>query len=121
MEFVVTRLLLIQLILGLSTAAVVFFLTDLGLPGALAALYGAAITMIGSAFGAWRVCAATCQEGTVSALELFRGLLLRFLLVVALLGGGLVWLRLPPAPVIAGFILAYLGFLLVKTPAQPKA
>jgi len=121
MELVVKRLLFTQLILGLVAAAGIFLLTDFGLPGALAALYGAAITIIGSAFGAWRLYAATRTEGAVSALELFRGLILRFLLMAVLLGAGLVWLKLHPVAVVAGFSLAYLGYLLVKVPAPESS
>lgn len=117
MELVVKRLLLMQLVLGLVAAAGIFLLTDLGLPGALAALYGGAIAVVGSAFGAWRLYAATRAEGVVSAFELFRGLFLRFFLMAALLAAGLVWFQLHPMGVVAGFLLAYLGYFLVKAPA----
>ena len=116
MELVVKRLLLTQLVLGLVAAAGIFLLTDHGLPGALAALYGGAVAVIGSAFGAWRLYAATRTDGVVSAFELFRGLFLRFFLLAALLAAGLVWLELQPLGVVCGFLLAYLGYFIVKAP-----
>jgi len=119
-ELVVKRLLLIQLALCLVTAAAVLMLTDLGFPGALAALYGGTAAIIGTAFGAWRVRAATAATSAVSAVELFRGLILRMVVIIALLAAGLGWLKLHPAALISGFVVTYLGFLFIKVPrAEP--
>jgi F0F1-type ATP synthase assembly protein I len=120
MELVVKRLLLIQTALALAAAVGTFLLTDLGLPGALAALYGGATAVIGSAFGAWRLYAATRTNQLASAFELIRGLLLRFVLMAALLAAGLAWLKLSPGALVAGFLIGYLGYFLVRVPAPER-
>ncbi len=51
----------------------------------------------------------------VNTVELFKGIFLRFILVVALLALGMGWLKLSPAGILAGFIAAQLAYWFSKT------
>ena len=51
----------------------------------------------------------------VNTIELFKGIILRFILVVALLALGMGWLKLKPAGILIGFIAAQLAYWFSKT------
>ena len=53
------------------------------------------------------------RDPKAGMLILYVGAVLRFLLLIALLGVGLGLLKLSPQPMLAGFVLAQLGFLFV--------
>ena len=54
-------------------------------------------------------------EMGVNTVELFKGIVLRFILVVALLALGMGWLKLAPAGILVGFIAAQLAYWFSKT------
>ncbi|MCW8901304.1 MAG: ATP synthase subunit I [Gammaproteobacteria bacterium] len=81
-----------------------------------ATLYGGAIIIASTSFFGWRLRIATQTdynqpaENTVNSAELFKGIILRFVLVIVLLALGLGWFKLLPAGVLSGFIVAQLAF-----------
>lgn len=78
-----------------------------------ATLYGGAIIIASTSFFGWRLRIATQpadNEPTVNSVELFKGLFIRFVLVIVLLAVGLGWLKLLPAGILSGFIVAQLAF-----------
>lgn len=81
-----------------------------------ATLYGGAIIIASTSFFGWRLRIATqidsdkSAENTVNSVELFKGIFIRFVLVIVLLAVGLGWLKLLPAGVLSGFIVAQLAF-----------
>lgn len=78
-----------------------------------ATLYGGAIIIASTSFFGWRLRIATQtadNKPTVDSVELFKGIFLRFVLVIVLLALGLGWLKLTPVGVLSGFIVAQLAF-----------
>ena len=86
-----------------------------------ATLYGGAIIIASTSFFGWRLRIATQTdsdkpaENTVNSVELFKGIFIRFVLVIVLLALGLGWLKLLPAGVLSGFIVAQLAFWFSRT------
>lgn len=79
----------------------------------MATLYGGAVIIVSTIYFGWRLKIATetaDNAPTVNSVELFKGIFIRFLLVVVLLALGLGWLKLQPAGVLSGFIVAQLAF-----------
>jgi F0F1-type ATP synthase assembly protein I len=78
-----------------------------------ATLYGGAIIIASTSFFGWRLRIATQtadNRPTVNSVELFKGIFLRFVLVIVLLALGLGWFKLTPAGILSGFIVAQLAF-----------
>ncbi len=59
---------------------------------------------------------ATSSMGGVNALELYKGFALGYIVAIALLALGLGGLKLDPAAVIIGFVVAQLGHFFVRPP-----
>ena len=79
----------------------------------MATLYGGVITIASTAYFAWRLRIATETEDQASAVnsaELFKGIVLRFVLVIGMLALGLGVLKLNPAGILSGFFVAQLAF-----------
>lgn len=78
----------------------------------LATLYGGAIIIASTRYFGWRLRIATQTDNkpTVNSVELFKGIFIRFVMVIVLLALGLGWLKLLPAGVLSGFIVAQLAF-----------
>ena len=79
----------------------------------LATLYGGAIIIASTSYFGWRLKVATQpadNKPAVNTVELFKGIFIRFLMVIVLLALGLGWLKLEPAGVLSGFIVAQLAF-----------
>lgn len=79
----------------------------------LATLYGGAIIIASTSYFGWRLRIATQtadNKPTVNSVELFKGIFIRFVMVIVLLALGLGWLKLSPAGVLSGFIVAQLAF-----------
>ena len=82
----------------------------------LATLYGGAVIIASTSYFGWRLRIATQTddnkpaENTVNAVVLFKGIIIRFVLVIVLLALGLGWFKLLPAGVLSGFIVAQLAF-----------
>ncbi len=81
-------------------------------------LYGGGIVVSSTLFFGWKLMLATQtadKAHAVNTVELVKGIILRFVLVVALLALGMGWLKLSPAGILTGFIAAQLGFWFSKT------
>lgn len=79
----------------------------------MATLYGGAVIIASTVYFGWRLKIATEADDkrpTVDSVELFKGIFIRFLMVIGLLALGLGWLKLQPAGVLSGFIVAQLAF-----------
>ena len=79
----------------------------------MATLYGGAVIIASTIYFGWRLKIATeaaDNSPTVNSVELFKGIIVRFLIVIVLLALGLGWLKLQPAGVLSGFIVAQLAF-----------
>ena len=103
-------LLLIQGVLVISAAIVAYLLQ--GIEFSFALLYGGAATLAGTLVGAWRVRIATDEAAhstTLGMAEFYKGAVIRFVLVIALLALGMGVLKLPALAVLIGFIVAQLG------------
>ena len=111
-EQLARRLLLVQL--GLTFILALGWGFYSGYFDALAVVYGGAVSMA----LAWmhKRGVSKAQERAITdpkagMLILYVGAVLRFILLIALLGVGLGLLKFEPQPMLAGFVLAQLGFL----------
>lgn len=106
------RILQVQLIL-LGVAAV-FFALYRGTDFVIALLYGGAVTIATTLYSGWRLKVATAGDEhgpALNMMEFYKGTLLRFILVIALLALGLGYLRLEPLAIIIGFAITQTGYL----------
>ena len=82
----------------------------------MATLYGGAVIIASTSYFGWRLRIATQAadnqptEYSVNSAELFKGIVIRYVMVIILLALGLGWLKLSPAGVLSGFIVAQLAF-----------
>jgi len=108
------KILAVQTGLVLITAVVLTFVK--GYEFFMATLYGGAVIIASTSYFGWRLKIATqtvdktSSEYSVNSVELFKGIFIRFLMVIVLLALGLGWLKLAPAGVLSGFIVAQLAF-----------
>jgi F0F1-type ATP synthase assembly protein I len=105
------KILLLQVGLVFITAVVLSLVK--GYDFFLAALYGGAIIIASTSYFGWRLKIATQTDDnkpTVNSAELFKGIFIRFAMVIILLALGLGWLKLAPAGILSGFIVAQLAF-----------
>lgn len=116
----VHRVLAIQSILIAATAGV--FLVVKGYTEAQAAMYGGAIALL----SAWmlarrmRTVELTSQTGPQMGMQsLMIGAVLRFVVVLGLFALGMGWLGLSPLPLIIGFAVAQIAFV-VSGPAAMR-
>lgn len=126
----VRRIVLTQigLVLITTTAATLFKGTDF----LWSTLYGGAIMVTSTIFFGWKLMIATevadktdpssgkasdmTGEATgINTVELFKGIVMRFVIVIALLALGMGWLKLAPAGVLIGLIAAQLAYWFSKT------
>jgi hypothetical protein len=94
----------------LVAAGIAFPLKGTGFVMAL--LYGGGASLAATLLGAWRVRVATEEAAhnvTLGMAELYKGVLFRFVLVIALLALGMGLLQLSAAGVLAGFVVAQVG------------
>jgi len=75
-------------------------------------LYGGAVTVVTTLYSGWRFKLGTEQvdKPAVMMAGLYRGTLLRFLMVIALLLLGLRYFQLDPVAVVLGFVVAQSGY-----------
>ncbi len=104
-------------VLGLQAALVTITAVALALLKGheffLATLYGGAIIIASTGYFGWRLGIATQTHGNepaVNSVALFKSIFIRFVLVIGLLALGLGSLKLAPAGVLSGFIVAQLAF-----------
>jgi len=115
MRRVVRRLLIVQLILMLIIA--LGYLVFQNLNALSAAVYGAAITIIGTLLMAWRI----ARAGEVAAtqkqqgyIEVYIGAIQKFVLTLVLMAFGMGFLKLDPLAVLVGFAVTQLSFIANK-------
>lgn len=109
----VRRLLSIQTIL--VALAVATFLVLGSPPAAASALYGGVIALLSATLlghGVQRAAETAQAAPEIGMRALYFGAVLRFVLVLVLFGVGMGLLRLAPLPLIAGFAVAQLAFLI---------
>jgi len=117
------RLVLIQVLL-LVVAAVISFLFkayELNFLGAL--IYGGAVSIVSTLINAWRIQVATemaADNAALSMVELYKGFLLRMVVVMALLAIGFIVLKLQPSALIIGFVAAHIGYLFARPVGTAK-
>lgn len=105
------KIILIQA--GLVTTTAILLSVFKGQEYFWATLYGGAIIIASTGFFGWRLRIATQtadNQPTLNSVELFKGIFLRFVLVVGLLALGMGWMKLSPAGILSGFIIAQLAF-----------
>lgn len=111
------RLVLIQVLL-LIVAAVISLLVkgyQTYLLGAL--FYGGTISIVSTLISVWRVRIATemaANNATLSMIEMYKALILRMVVVIALLGIGFVVFKSHPGALISGFVVAHIGYLFAR-------
>lgn len=106
------RLLWIQSVITLTVAMI--FLVAGGWQDALAALFGGAITVIGSAWMGRRVRQAgelATEASNRAVVKIYGAAVERFALVLAALAIGLGVLRLSPLPLLLAFAISHLGYI----------
>ncbi|MDH5396257.1 MAG: ATP synthase subunit I [Gammaproteobacteria bacterium] len=106
------KILLLQISLVVITAVILSLVKSYEL--FMATLYGGAIIIVSTSYFGWRLRIATQSDENgapaVNTVELFKGIILRFVMVILLLALGLGWLKLPATGVLAGFFVAQLAF-----------
>ena len=116
------RLVLIQGVL-LVVAAVISVLLKGYEQNLLSALfYGGAVSIVSTLINAWRIQIATemaADNAALSMIELYKGLILRMVVVMALLAVGF-YIKLQPAALIIGFVVAHLGYLFARPVGTAK-
>jgi len=81
-------------------------------------LYGGATVVISTIYFGWKLMIATTSadnEASINSAELFKGIFLRFIMMVALLAIGMGWLKLNPAGVLIGMVTAQIAYWFSKT------
>jgi F0F1-type ATP synthase assembly protein I len=105
------KILLVQIGLVLVAAAILTLVK--GHEFFIATLYGGVVVIAGTIYFGWRLKIATeavDNAPSVNSVELFKGIVVRFLIVIVLLALGLGWFKLAPAGILSGFIVAQLAF-----------
>lgn len=107
------RVVLAQALLtvGVAIGALAFA----GLPQMLAVLYGGAITILLTAWLAWRM----RRAGSLAAI--YSGVLARYALAAAAIGVGIGLLGLSPLPLLGAFAVTQFGFLVLLRRPCPGA
>jgi len=103
------RVVLAQALLTLLIAGV-FWVSGNGLQG-LAALYGGGVTMVLTAWLAWRVRQAGTRGGGLGSI--FSGTVARYSLAALGMGVGMGLLKLPPLPLLVAFAVTQFGFVVL--------
>ncbi|MEJ2142424.1 MAG: ATP synthase subunit I [Gammaproteobacteria bacterium] len=116
------RLILIQGVLLILAAVVSLLLKgyELNFLGAL--IYGGAVSIASTLINVWRIRIATemaADNAALSMVALYKGLMLRMVVVMALLAIGF-YLKLQPAALIIGFVVAHIGYLFARPVGTAK-
>ncbi|MEK7759319.1 MAG: ATP synthase subunit I [Pseudomonadota bacterium] len=106
-----TRLVLQTQVLLALLMAVGFGLTR-SLPDALAAAYGGTITVLITGWLAWRVRqAGKASSPSAGLVVIYSSAVLRYAVVIVLIGAGIGLLKLSPLPLLSAFAVTQFGFL----------
>ena len=112
----VRKTVLTQMSFVLFTAAIATFLK--GTEFLWSTLFGGATIALSTVFFGWKLMIATSMadnDTPVNTAELFKGIIMRFLMVVGLLALGMGWLELAPAGVLIGLGAAQMAYWFSKT------
>lgn len=110
------RTILIQVLLIVAATGIAWMRQDGAF--ALALAYGGGVVIIGTGLQAWRLRVATEStdgQTQLDAAELFKGILLKLVVMVGLLILGVGPLALAPLAVVIGLGVAYTGFLFSRS------
>jgi len=114
--YTIRKTVLTQIGLVFATAAIATFLK--GNEFLWSTLYGGATVAISTIYFGWKLMIATNaadNNSSVNSVELFKGIIIRFFIVVGLLALGMGWLKLAPAGVLIGLIAAQIAYWFSKT------
>ena len=116
------RLVLIQVLLLIVTVAISLLLKGYELNFAGALIYGGAVSIVSTLINAWRIRIATemaADNAALGMVELYKGLILRMVVVMALLAIGF-YIKLQPAALVIGFVVAHIGYLFARPVGTAK-
>ena len=116
------RLVLIQGVLLVVAAVISLLLKGYEQNFFSALFYGGAVSIVSTLINAWRIQIATemaADNAALSMIELYKGLILRMVVVMALLAVGL-YIKLQPAALIIGFVVAHIGYLFARPVGTAK-
>ncbi|WP_343225749.1 hypothetical protein [Lysobacter sp. BMK333-48F3] len=97
---------------AMALAALAFL--PLGAQHALAAAVGGAAATVGSLVAARMALGGGVQPAGMAVGRLLVGVIFKWVAVLAVLGLGMAWWRLPPLPMLVGLLAATLGFVLAN-------
>lgn len=118
------RTLMVQAVLTLVAALIAHQMR--GLEFALALVYGGVVTIAGTWVHAWRLLKIAEPEvendATQVGAEIFKGAILKLVVIMGLLAIGMGYFKLDPLAVLVGFIVAYVGFVFARgyAPRSPR-
>ncbi|MGJ7903468.1 hypothetical protein [Lysobacter sp. 1R34A] len=97
---------------AMALAALAFY--PLGASHALAAAVGGGATVAGSLVAARMALGGGVQPAGMVVGRLLAGVIFKWVVVLAVLGLGMAWWRLPPLPMLVGLLAATLAFVLAN-------
>ena len=103
------RIVMVQAVLTLGLAA--GFGAWQGVSAALAALYGGMITLVITAWLAWRLRRLTAQTSGAGMAMIYSSVAVRYGVAAVLVGAGVGVLKLAPLPLLVSFAVTQFGFL----------
>ncbi len=122
MRRVVRRLFIIQLALTLIVA--LSYLIFQSLNGFFAAIYGGTITLSGTLLMAWRISRAGeagSKEKQQGYVEIYAGVVQKFILTLLLMAFGMGVLKLDPLAILVGFAITQFSFIANKVDTRYQA
>ncbi len=122
MRRVVRRLFIVQFIITLVVALGYFALQNIN--GFFAALYGGSITLSGTLLMAWRISRAGeagSKEQLQGYIEIYAGVIQKFILTLVLMAVGMGYLNLNPLAILVSFALTQLSFIANKVDTRYQA
>jgi len=122
MRRVVRRLFIVQFIITLAAALGYFALQNIN--GFFAALYGGSITLSGTLLMAWRISRAgeaAAKEQQQGYIEIYAGVIQKFILTLVLMAIGMGYLKLNPLAILVSFALTQLSFIANKVDTRYQA
>jgi len=84
----------------------------------LALIYGGMVTMAGTWIHAWRLLKISMSDidngQMLVGAEVFKGAILRFVVMTGMLALGMGYFKLVPLAVLIGFVIAFFGYVFVR-------
>ncbi|MDX2507024.1 MAG: ATP synthase subunit I [Gammaproteobacteria bacterium] len=120
MRRVVRRLFIVQIAITFIVALT--YLAFQNINGFFAALYGGSITLSGTLLMAWRISRAGAVGSTEKQqgyIEIYAGVVQKFILTLVLMAFGMGYLQLNPLAILLSFALTQLSFMANKVDTSP--